>query len=143
MATLTEKATEKGKEFGHKVSEQVGKSLDSVRSAAGNVVEQAKDAGTHAFAAIEERAEDATGSLSSGLKATARSIRENGPHDGSLGCATSSIAQTFSDSANYLDTQGLKGACSDISNLISRNPIPSFLLGIGIGMLMGRPSRRS
>ena len=142
MATLSERAADKGKEFGTKVSEQMGNSIEGMRNAAGSVVEMVKDAGSNAFTTVEQRAGEAAGNLSSGLKATARSIRENGPQEGSLGCATSTIAQTFSNSANYLDNHSLKGTCSDISSLISRNPISAFLMGVGLGLLVGNTSKR-
>ncbi|WP_373653297.1 hypothetical protein [Schlesneria sp. DSM 10557] len=143
MATMTEQMKDKGKEIGAQVSNQVGKSVEGIRDAAGNVIEQVKDAGTNAYSAVEGKAEELSGSLSSGLKATARSIREHGPQEGTLGAATSAVAQTFSNSANFLDNQGLKGVCSDVTSLISRNPIPAFLMSVGIGFLLASSSRRS
>ena len=84
MATTSERAADKGKQFGTKVSDQMGNSMEGIRNTAGTVVEKVEDAGNNAFTAVEQRAGDAACNQSGGLKATARSIRENGAQVGSL-----------------------------------------------------------
>jgi ElaB/YqjD/DUF883 family membrane-anchored ribosome-binding protein len=142
MASLTETVTAKANEIGAKASEQMGKSMENIRSAAGNVIEQVKDVGSSTLSSVEAKAGEAAGAISGGLKATARSIRENGPQDGHLGSANSAVAQTFSNSANFLDNGGLQGLVDDLSGFIGNNPVPAVLVGVGIGYLIGYASKK-
>jgi len=140
MANLSDRAADKGNEFGTKLLGQMRSSIAGIRNVAGSVVEKVKIAGSNAITAVEQRAGDAACNQSGGLKATARSIRGNGAQVGSLCCATSTFAKTFSNSVNYLDNQSLEGVCSDISSLIGRNPIPALLMGVRLGLLEGNPT---
>lgn len=143
MADVMNTAKNKLQEASNTAAQVANTAADSIKSAAGYVIEQAKDAASNASKAgayLDGKAEDATAAISGGLKSAAQAIRDRGPHEGQLGQASAAVAQTFSDSANYLDEQGLQGIGNDITNLIKRNPIPALLIGIGLGFLVARAS---
>lgn len=125
-----------------KVKGQVEKGVEAIRSTTGALVDHAKEVGGNALESVQSGANQMTEAVSGSLKSTARSIRENGPREGNMGSAAATIAQTFSNSANYLDTKGAKGIAADLNRLIENNPISSLMLGIGLGFLVGRASRR-
>jgi hypothetical protein len=91
---------------------------------------------------IGQRAEDATAAVGDSMKSLAGTIRENTPHSGMLGSASTSVAQGLECSADYLKQQGLQGMFDDVTSVVRRNPIPALLLGIGVGFLVARAVSR-
>jgi len=147
MADVMTSAKNKIQEAGNTCATAATGAAESVRNAAGYVADQAKDVAgnaskqmANAGSYLGNQAEEATSALSSRLKAAGEAIRENGPHDGRLGQATSTVAQTLSDTGDYLEREGLQGIGNDLTCLIKRNPIPALLLGIGLGFLVARAS---
>ncbi len=123
------------------VKEAATGSRGSISDAADYVMDQVKEVGSNALAArtfLDKKAGEASTAIGDGLKSAARTIRQNGPHDARLGQATLAVAQTFSNSANYLDGPGLKGTVNDISNVIGKNPVSAVMIGVGMGFLLGR-----
>jgi len=78
-----------------------------------------------------QEASSTVGGYASNLAATAGEVGTKVQDMASS--AASSMAGTFSGAGTYL--QDLPG---EISGLIRRHPIPSLLVGIGVGFLMGR-----
>lgn len=115
--------------------------MGTIRNTAEYLVKEAKEVGANAGSYLQNNAETLTDTISGGLKATARTIREKGPQDGRLGDATSAVAQTFSNFANYLDGHRVTDITADLSHLIGKNPLPALLVGIGLGVLLGHASR--
>lgn len=68
----------------------------------------------------------------------AQTIRENAPEKGMMGTASSAVADTLEQGGRYLQEQGLSGLGADMTNMIRRNPIPSVLVGFGLGFLIAR-----
>ena len=86
--------------------------------------------------------EAATG-VGSGMKSLGDTIREKGPQSGILGSASSTVGGAMSSAGSYLEDRGLSGIGGDLTELIRRNPIPSMLLGVGLGFLLARMTSRS
>jgi hypothetical protein len=72
------------------------------------------------------------------MKSLASTIREKGPHEGMLGSASSAVANSLESGGRYLQEEGLGGIGDELTGLIKRNPLPSVLIGIGIGFLIAR-----
>jgi hypothetical protein len=132
------------KNAGKQVAETAKQLSDQARETASNVAERSKDAinalshsASNAAAYLEDQGENAADTVSGGLKATARTIRQNAPQDGPLKDAALGTAQQFSNAAQYLDEQGLEGLASDISCLIKKSPVAALAAGIGLGFLLG------
>ena len=55
-----------------------------------------------------------------------------------VGQAREKVTETFREGKDYLQNTNLPDMASDLRQVIERNPIPSVLLGIGLGFLIGR-----
>jgi ElaB/YqjD/DUF883 family membrane-anchored ribosome-binding protein len=152
MASTTHKGMSGATQHGStQQKDQGGSSSESLTqqasSAAATAMETARDmasqAGKKASEAasyVGQKAEDATSSVGSSMKSLAGSIREHTPN--MLGGAGSAVASTLESGGRYLEEQGLSGIGEDLTDLIRRNPIPSLLIGIGVGFLIARATRR-
>jgi hypothetical protein len=85
---------------------------------------------------MSNRAEEATDAVGNRLKAAGDAIRQNAPHEGTLGQASSALAKSLEDTGEYIKREGVEGIACDVSNLIKKNPIPSLFFGVGIGYLL-------
>jgi uncharacterized protein YjbJ (UPF0337 family) len=69
-------------------------------------------------------------------------IREKAPHEGAVGTAATTVAEKLDVAGSYLQEKDLNHVLSDVSNMIRRYPVPSLLVGLGIGYLLARSTRR-
>jgi len=96
---------------------------------------------SNAAANVGRKADNLTSSAGSTIKNFGDTIREQGPKEGMLGEATKTVANTTKQVGRYLEEEGLSGMMEDMTNLIKRNPIPAILVGVGLGVLIGRVMR--
>jgi hypothetical protein len=68
-------------------------------------------------------------------------LRETAPHEGFIGSAASTVADTLEASGRYLEQQNLSDMGRDVVNLIRRYPIQAVLVGFGIGFLLASGRR--
>ena len=69
-------------------------------------------------------------------------IREKAPHEGTVGTAATAVAEKLDVAGSYLQEKNLDHMMSDLSEMIRRYPVPSLLVGLGIGYLLARSTRR-
>lgn len=145
MADVMTNAKNKVQEAGNAAAQAASGAADTVKNAANYVADQARDAACNAQKGmasagcyVDSKAEEATSALGGGLKAAGEAIRQNMPHEGRFGQASSAVAQTLNDTGEYLEREGLKGIGGDLACLIKRNPIPALIIGIGLGFLVAR-----
>jgi hypothetical protein len=69
-------------------------------------------------------------------------IREKAPHEGTVGTAATAVAEKLDVAGSYLQEKNLDHMLSDLSEMIRRYPVPSLLVGLGIGYLLARSTRR-
>ena len=72
------------------------------------------------------------------FRAAGDAIRQNLPQEGTLGQASSAVAKTLEDTGSYLEREGLQGIACDMTKMIKNNPIPSLMMGVGLGFLIAR-----
>jgi len=72
----------------------------------------------------------------------AEAIREKAPHEGAVGTAATAVAEKLDVAGSYLQEKDLNHVLSDVSSMIRRYPVPSLLVGLGIGYLLARSTRR-
>lgn len=144
-SAIGEKAKEAANVAGDKAKDMASGIAEKAKDAANSITEKAKDMASAVVQGAEEatsyvghKAEDATSSVGSGLKTLGHTIRENTPHDGVIGEASSAVANSLESTGRYLQEEGLKGIAEDMTNMIRRNPIPALLVGVGIGFLIAR-----
>jgi len=133
---------------GNEARTAVGQAADKAKDVAGQAMDKARDAASsvgemagHAASNLGRKADDLTSSAGSGIKGFGDTIREHGPQGGMLGQATKTVADTTKQVGKYLEQEGLSGMFDDMTSLIKRNPIPAILVGVGLGVLIGRVLR--
>ena len=133
---------------GNEARTAAGQTLDKARDIASQGVEKAKEAASsvgemvgNAASAVGRKADDFTSSAGTGIKQFGDTIREHTPKEGMLGEASKTVANTTKQVGRYLEEEGLSGMFEDMTNLIKRNPIPAILVGVGLGVLIGRVLR--
>jgi ElaB/YqjD/DUF883 family membrane-anchored ribosome-binding protein len=121
---------------------------DKTKDVAGQAYDKAKEAASsvggmvsNAASSVGKTAENLTTSAGASIKHFGETLGEKAPHEGMLGSASQTVANTLRDSGKYLEEAGLSGIGDDLTELIRRNPVPAILVGIGIGFLMGRVLR--
>jgi len=110
---------------------------DKARDLAGNVSDRASPLASE----VSRRAGDAVSSVSGQMQNLAGTLRENAPREGTMGSAATAVADTLESGATYLQEQGLGDVASELESVIRRYPIPSVLVGFGMGFLLARTFR--
>jgi len=133
---------------GNEARTATGQTMDKARDIASQGVEKAKEAASsvgemvsNAAATVGRKADDYTSSAGTGIKQFGDTIREHTPKEGILGEASKTVANTTKQVGRYLEEEGLSGMMEDMTNLIKRNPVPAILVGVGLGVLIGRVLR--
>jgi ElaB/YqjD/DUF883 family membrane-anchored ribosome-binding protein len=130
---------------GNEARNVAGQAADKAKDIASQAVEKARDAASqvgemasNVASTAGRKADDYTSAAGSGIKNFGETIREHGPQEGVLGQATKTVASTTREVGRYLEEEGLSGMMEDVTTLIKRNPIPAILVGVGLGVLLGR-----
>jgi len=147
--TTTNKAHEAVSSTAQQAKDAVSGAAEKVKDAANTGVEKAKDVARagwdrtkDAAQAAGHMAENATSSVGGGLESLAGTIREKAPHEGMLGSAAATVADSLEKGGRYLREEGLGGMADDVTDTIRRNPLPSVLVAVAIGFLLARATRR-
>jgi len=136
MANTT---TRKDEGFG--TANPAGDKLNKAQQAGTEAADKAKDAVKATGEAIGEAADAGAATVGGGMKSLAGTIRQQGPHEGMLGDATTTVAKTLEEGGKYLQKEGVSGMAEDLSEMIRRNPIPAVLVGVGIGFMLAQLTR--
>jgi ElaB/YqjD/DUF883 family membrane-anchored ribosome-binding protein len=132
-----DKAREAGSQAMDKAKDVAGQAVDKAREAASSVGQMVGNAASN----VGRKADDLTHSAGTGIKNFGDTIRENAPREGMIGQASKTVADTTKQVGRYLEEEGLSGMFDDMTNMIKRNPIPAILVGVGLGVLIGRVMR--
>jgi hypothetical protein len=136
---LINKAENAGAAGIDKAKEMASSAVDTAKDLASSVAHSMGEAGS----VVGDKANEATSAVGSGMKSLAGSIRQHTPHEGVLGTASASVADSLESGGRYLQEEGLGGMADDVTNLIRRNPIPAVLIGIGLGFMLAKVTTRS
>jgi len=131
-----------------KAKDVAAQAVDKTKDVASQVADRAKEAASSvgtmvsdAASNVGKKADELTSSAGSSLKGFGDTISRNAPHEGMLGDASQTVANTIKQSGRYLEEAGLSGIADDLTELIKRNPVPAVLVGLGVGFLLGRAFR--
>lgn len=121
-----------------RVREAGTEALSKAEEALHSVGEMASNAVPAVGQVIGQKADQLTSAAGVRLKDLGESMAQNTPKEGLLGSASQRVAQGLEQGGEYLARTGLSGAAGDLTELVRRNPLPSVLVGLGIGYLIGR-----
>jgi len=134
---MTDKAKDVASSAAHNVSEAASSAANRAKEMASSVTHAAGETASN----VGHKAEEATSAVGGSMRSLAGTLRENLPHEGMMGSASSAVADTLDRGGRYLQEEGLQGIGEDLTNLIRRNPIPALLVGIAVGFLIARSVR--
>jgi hypothetical protein len=134
MATIHKDLQNQAANAGEYAKDKAAEGLNKAKDIGSTVTQKAGDAANY----VGKKAEDATSAVGTGMKSMAQTIRESVPDKGMMGAGASAVASTLEQGGRYLEEQGLSGLGADMTNMIRRNPIPSVLVGFGLGFLIAR-----
>jgi len=100
------------------------------------------DMARQAAATAAQRADEITANAGQSMKELGRKIHENAPSDGMLGRASQAVASSLRDGGEYLEDTTMSGLAQSVTDMIKKNPVPAVLIGLGLGMMLGRITRR-
>lgn len=120
-----------------KAKDVASQAMDKVKEGASSVGEMVG----HAASSVGQQADHLASNAGSSIRNLGDTLSQNAPREGMLGTASQAVANTLKDSGKYLEESGISGITDDMTELIRRNPVPSVLVGIGIGFLLGRVLR--
>lgn len=129
----------RGKQAADKARDIASNVAEQARNVASSVADKARDTASR----LGQKAQEAGHAVAGGMHSLAGSMRENMPQSGMLGTAGSTLASGLDSTGRYIEEEGLSGMANDVTKMIRRNPIPSMLVGVGLGFLLARVTSRS
>ena len=112
--------------------------VDTVKDKAADLKDQAQEAGAVAAA----KADDAMTATGDQMQSFAQTIREKAPTEGRVGEVAQQAATALERGGTYLQQSDLNGVRDDLEQIVRRYPVQSLLVGLGIGYLVARATRR-
>lgn len=116
--------------------------IENVRDKAESIASDAKDRAQQIGAQVADRADSATTTVGTKMTDVAQTIREKAPDSGPVADVADTAAQTLERAGTYLQQQDLASMRADLEGIIRRHPLESLLIGLGIGYLLARSTRR-
>lgn len=125
-----------------RTADQAQGALENVRDKAEDVVSDVKDKAQQVSGQVADRADAATTTVGAKMTDAAQTIREKAPMSGPVADVADTAADTLQRAGTYLQQQDLADMRADLEGLIRRHPMESLLIGLGIGYLLARSTRR-
>ena len=138
---MASEAKDKVQETAQSFTERAGEAASNVAHRTGEMASNVAHRAGEMASNVGKKVDSGVSSAGSGMQSFAETVRDRGPSSGVLGSATSAVADTLENTGEYLETHGLSGIASDLTDMIRRNPIPALLIGIGVGFLIARATR--
>jgi ElaB/YqjD/DUF883 family membrane-anchored ribosome-binding protein len=100
---------------------------------AGNVADKAQDTAS----AVVHKTDDGIAAVGHQMNALGGRVRDAASPNGAMGSAAKVVADELQAGGHYLEEHGLEAIGKDLTDVVRRHPIPSILVGFGIGCLIG------
>jgi methyl-accepting chemotaxis protein len=120
------------------VADKAQQVAGDVKDKAQEVADKAQQVGAQAV----DKVDAATTDVGTKMTDVAQTIREKAPISGPVADAANTAATTLERAGTYLQEQDLADMRADLEGIIRRHPIESLLIGLGIGYLLARSTRR-
>jgi ElaB/YqjD/DUF883 family membrane-anchored ribosome-binding protein len=134
---------------GKEKSETLDEAKDKAKETASNLTQKAQDTVSGAtdkakeFASsARERAGEAAVNVGGKMSDLADTIRERAPHEGYVGRAAGAVADQLEAGGHYLQERGIEEMFADLGAVIRNHPLPSVLVILGVGYLLGKAMSR-
>jgi len=148
-ANMLDAATERAKQAGEKASDIAQSAVDKVKQTAsdlsskapGEIVDDARAKAAEVGDAAASKVDSAMTATGEQMSTLAQTVREKAP-EGKAGEVASKAADALDRGGEYLQAADLQMVRGDLERVIREHPIESLLVGVGIGYLVARATRR-
>jgi uncharacterized protein YjbJ (UPF0337 family) len=133
------------REIEHKaenLKDQAQGTIENVKDKVQDVAGDVKDRAQQVSSQVADRADAATTTVGEQMSNMAQTIRDKAPTSGPVADAADTAAHTLERAGSYLQQQDLGDIRADLEGIIRRHPMESLLIGLGIGYLLARSTRR-
>jgi methyl-accepting chemotaxis protein len=124
------------------LKDQAQGTIENVKDKVQDVAGDVKDRAQQVSSQVADRADAATTTVGEQMSNMAQTIRDKAPTSGPVADAAGTAAQTLERAGSYLQQQDLTDIRADLEGIIRRHPMESLLIGLGIGYLLARSTRR-
>ena len=125
------------KEYADKMSAPSSSGMPEANGAVAEMTAQAQALGVTA-ANMAGGAATAVGDTMGSLASV---IRDHAPHDGTIASAATAVAGGLEWANSYLQEKDYEHLATDLTAVIRRYPIPSLLVGLGLGYVLARMTK--
>ena len=148
-ANMLDAATERAKEVGEKASDLAQSAVDKVKQTADDLrskdpselVDEARAKAAEVGDAAASKVDSAMTATGEQMSTLAQTVRESAP-EGKAGEVASKAADALDRGGEYLQVADLQMVRGDLERVIREHPIESLLVGVGLGYLVARATRR-
>ncbi len=106
------------------------------------IKDQAASLAGQAASAMGKNADQLASRAGVGMQELGEQLCANAP-EGVLGQASKAVAGQLKRGGQYIEGAKFSGMSDDLATTIRHNPISAVLIGIGLGVLLGRAMRSS
>ena len=131
-------AADKAQQVASTVQDKAQQAASTVQDKAQQAMDKAQDIGQQAA----DKADAATTTVGEKMTDVAQTIRQKAPATGTAATVADTAADTLERAGTYLQQQDLNDMRADLENIIRRYPVQSLLVGLGVGYLLARGTRR-
>jgi ElaB/YqjD/DUF883 family membrane-anchored ribosome-binding protein len=136
-ASSVENVADKARDLGDKAANAVQNVTDQARDAAST----ARDKASELADTASDKADAAMTSTGVQMKNLAQTVREKAP-EGTVGEYATQAANVLERGGQYLQEADVQTVRTDLETVIRQHPIESLLVGLGVGFLLARATRR-
>jgi vacuolar-type H+-ATPase subunit H len=123
-------------------SKDVSEVVDDARHKASEIVDTAKQKTAEASATAADKVDEAMTATGTQMHTLAQTVREKAPVEGKVGEVASTAADALDRGGRYLQDADLQVVRSDLERAIREHPVEALLVGLGVGYLLARATRR-
>jgi vacuolar-type H+-ATPase subunit H len=141
-AQRAKQAGEKASDIAQSAVDKVKQTTDDLRSKdASQIVDEARAKAAEVGDLAASKVDSAMTATGEQMSTLAQTVRENAP-EGKAGEVASKAADALDRGGEYLQIADLQTVRGDLERVIREHPIESLLVGVGIGYLVARATRR-
>ena len=146
---IAQSAAERAKQAGEKASDIAQSAVDKVKQTAedlrskdaSEIVDDARAKAAEVGDAAASKVDSAMTATGAQMSTLAQTVRENAP-EGKAGEVATKAADALDRGGEYLQVADLQMVRGDLERVIREHPIESLLVGVGLGYLVARATRR-
>jgi len=136
-ANSVENVADKARDLGNKAADTVQHVTDQAQQFASDASDKASQLADTA----SDKADAAMTATGTQMKNLAQTVREQAP-EGTVGTYATQAADALEKGGNYLQDADVETVRTDLEQIIRQHPIESLFVGLGVGYLLARATRR-